>query len=169
MEREPKETTTMKRTIIKITGFSLILLLVGIFIFSKVKRITPLTWGPREINQPMFSAQAINGYDPVTYFTEDKALKGNEENSFVWNDAEWHFQSEKNKILFSNNPEKYAPEYGGYCSFAVSKGFTANIDPSSFEIIEGKLYLFGNDDVKKDWINNLRENQKAANNNWHKI
>jgi YHS domain-containing protein len=114
----------------------------------------------------MFSNEAINGYDPVSYFTENQPLLGNEAYKYEWKGADWYFSSGANKNLFIGNPEKYTPEYGGYCTFAVSKGFTANTNPNSFEIVSDKLYLFADEEVKKDWKTNLEENLSKCEANW---
>ncbi|GAL19227.1 hypothetical protein JCM19235_2650 [Vibrio maritimus] len=68
-----------------------------------------------------FFGKAIRGYDPVAYFTEGKPVKGDSDYTYSWNDAEWYFSSQENLSLFTANPEKYAPQYGGYCAWAVSK------------------------------------------------
>ncbi len=95
-----------------------------------------------EINTGYFGDVAIKGYDPVAYFTEQRAMKGNENISHNWLGAKWVFASEKHKNLFSKNPVKYSPQYGGYCSDGVAYGVTTtNIDPEAWRIIEGKLYL----------------------------
>ncbi|MCG8577013.1 MAG: hypothetical protein MI810_19185 [Flavobacteriales bacterium] len=151
---------------IKIGLITLVIVLVAGFTFAKVKRISPLSWGHKEVNKPMFSDQAINGYDAVAYWTENKAVAGNENFTFSWKDAEWSFSSEENQKLFSENPEKYAPQYGGYCAFAVSKGFTANPDPEAFEIIDDKLYFFADEGVKADWKSDLNGNRQKSNTNW---
>ena len=153
-----------KRT--KIILISFIVILALVFTLAKVKRISPLSWGHKEVNQPMFSNQAINAYDPVAYFTKNKAVTGNEAYSYQWKNAVWDFSSEKNKTLFIENPEKYTPQFGGYCSFAVSKGFTANTDPNSFEIIDGKLYLFADEEMKSNWKENQKENLQKCETNW---
>ena len=95
-----------------------------------------------EINTGYFGNVAIKGYDPVAYFTEQQAVKGNDDISHDWLGAQWIFSSEKHKALFSQNPVKYAPQYGGHCADGVAYGeVTTNIDPEAWRIIEGKLYL----------------------------
>jgi len=95
-----------------------------------------------EVNTGYFGNVAIKGYDPVAYFTEQRAVKGTEDFSHNWLGAEWNFTSEKHKKLFSENPVKFAPQYGGFCSDGVAYGeITTNIDPQAWRIIEGKLYL----------------------------
>jgi hypothetical protein len=73
-----------------------------------------------EINTGFFSSTAIKGYDTVAYFTQDKAVKGNEKYQFEWKGAKWHFNSQKNLELFISSLGKYAPLYGGWCAYAVS-------------------------------------------------
>ena len=156
----------MKRKTLKIIGITIVILFGLLFTFAKVKRISPLSWGHKEVNQPMFSDIAINGYDPVAYSLSNQAVEGNEHYIHVWKEASWLFASEENKNKFMANPEKYAPEYGGYCAFAVSKGFTANTNPEVFELIDGKLYLFDGEDVKQEWKANLKENLEKGKINW---
>src|SRR5205085_9542520 len=69
----------------------------------------------------------------VAYFTESKPVKGDSDYSFEWNGAEWRFASAAHRDLFKADPVKYAPQYGGYCAWAVSRGYTAGIDPRSEE------------------------------------
>ena len=156
----------MKKRTLKIIGITIPVLIGIVFTFAKIKRITPLSWHHSSINQPMFSNQAINGYDAVAYLTQNSAIKGEESFSHNWNDAIWFFQNKENKNAFIENPEKYAPQYGGFCAFSVSKGFTANTNPNSFKIIDGKIYLFADDDVKSEWLNHKDENLKIGNENW---
>jgi YHS domain-containing protein len=96
----------------------------------------------REINTGASGNVAILGYDPVAYFTEQRAVKGSEKIAYNWLGAEWNFSSEKHKNMFSTNPVKYAPQYGGHCADGVAYGVTVKyIDPTAWRIIEGKLYL----------------------------
>ncbi len=95
-----------------------------------------------EINTGYFGNVAIKGYDPVAYFTEQRAMKGIEDIAHEWLGAVWNFSNEKHKKLFSDNPVKYAPQYGGYCADGIAYGdTTTNIDPEAWRIIEGRLYL----------------------------
>lgn len=94
------------------------------------------------VNTGYFGDVAIKGYDPVAYFTQQKAVEGSAEFSHRWLGAEWHFANAENRDLFIADPVKYAPQYGGYCADGVSFGtITTNIDPEAWRIIEGKLYL----------------------------
>ena len=82
---------------------------------------------------------AVQGYDTVAYFTDKKPVKGNPAITADYNGATWWFASEANKTLFLADPARYAPQYGGYCSWAVANGYTANIDPEAWRIVDGKL------------------------------
>jgi YHS domain-containing protein len=115
--------------------------------FTKVVLATTLFYvsglvNAGEVNTGYFGDVAIKGYDPVAYFTEQRAVKGSENFSHSWLGAEWNFSSEKHKELFTDNPVQYAPQYGGHCSDGIAYGdTTTNIDPEAWRIIEGKLYL----------------------------
>ncbi|MGB7413736.1 MAG: YHS domain-containing (seleno)protein, partial [Thermosynechococcaceae cyanobacterium] len=94
--------------------------------------------------KPMTFAEngiAIRGYDPVAYFTESQPVQGKSEFAYDWKGATWHFASAEHRDLFSGEPAKYAPQYGGYCAWAVKEGTTAPIDPQAWKIVDGKLYL----------------------------
>lgn len=113
-----------------------------------------------------FSNKAVSGYDTVAYFTEGKPVKGSSEHKSEYNGATWHFSSAENKAKFDENPSKYAPQYGGYCAWAVSQGYTASGDPNQWAIHNGKLYLNYNADVKKKWDANRDGFIADANKNW---
>ena len=95
---------------------------------------------------PIFADEkgAIKGADPVAYFSLEpgaKAIIGTDEFTYEWMDATWKFANAKNRDLFAANPEAYAPQYGGYCAFAVSNNFTKPVAPDIWEIVDGKLYM----------------------------
>ncbi len=158
----------MKKRTLKIIGIILFVLIGAIFTFAKTKRVTPLSWNHKMINTSVFSSEAINGFDAVSYFKSNKAVKGNASYFYTWNDAKWYFTSEENKKQFITNPEKYLPQYGGFCSFAVSKGFTANSNPNVYKIMNNNIYFFADENVKTEWLNNKEENVKLSNANWKK-
>jgi YHS domain-containing protein len=109
---------------------------------------------------------AIKGYDAVAYRSKDKAIKGKAIYAFEWNGAKWHFSSEEHMKLFVDFPDHYAPQYGGYCAYAVSQGKTADIDPEAWSIVNNKLYLNLDKDVKRLWGKELQKNIASADNNW---
>jgi YHS domain-containing protein len=122
--------------------------------------ITPISFAAYSQTKPEYfitDKGAINGYDPVAYFEENKPVKGNEKISLKWKEAEWYFASQKNLELFKANPEKYAPQYGGYCAFGMSRGYKANTLPEAWTIADGKLYLNYNLDVRTEWSKKQKE------------
>jgi YHS domain-containing protein len=112
---------------------------------------------------------AIKGYDTVAYFTQGEAVEGKKELSYEYLGATWWFSSEEHRQLFIASPEKYAPQYGGYCAYAVSRNTTASIKPKVFDIHEGKLYLNYNKGVQKRWLKNKNERIENADDNWPKL
>ncbi|MEM8998269.1 MAG: YHS domain-containing (seleno)protein [Acidobacteriota bacterium] len=118
------------------------------------------------VNTGTFNNVAIKGYDPVAYFTEGEPAKGSKRIIHNWAGAEWRFASEKNRALFAAEPEAYAPQYGGYCAWAVAQGSTAGIDPKSWKIVDGKLYLNYNGKIQKRWEGDIPGHIEAADANW---
>lgn len=112
---------------------------------------------------------AASGYDPVAYFIDGKATKGNSTFAYIWEDAEWYFRSEENLEAFKKEPEKYAPQYGGYCAYAVAIGRTAKSDPRAWKIVDEKLYLNFNRTVQKKWEMDISGYVKLADQNWPKV
>jgi YHS domain-containing protein len=112
---------------------------------------------------------AIKGTDPVAYFTEGQPLPGRAEFEYEWQGATWRFASAENRDLFANNPEQYAPEYGGYCAWAVSQGYTAPIDPNAWKIVDGKLYLNFNRQIQQRWEKDIPGHIAQANQNWPQV
>lgn len=115
------------------------------------------------------SGDAIRGYDPVAYFTESKPVKGNEKLVYKWNNANWHFSSQENLDLFKASPEKYAPQYGGYCAYGLSNGYKAPTDADAWTIDNGKLYLNYNKEVRDMWNKERKERIEKANKNWPQV
>jgi YHS domain-containing protein len=109
---------------------------------------------------------AVEGYDVVAYFTESKPVEGSDEYSVEWKGATWRFASAENKALFEAEPEKYAPQYGGYCAWAVSQGYTASTVPEAWSIVDGKLYLNYSKGVQSTWEQDIPGNIKLADTNW---
>lgn len=109
---------------------------------------------------------AIKGADPVAYFEQGKFVQGVSEFSYNWEGATWQFSSAGNRDLFISHPEQYAPQYGGFCAWAVSQGSTAPIDPTAWKIVDGKLYLNYNDKVQSRWQKDIPGNIAKADQNW---
>ena len=94
-------------------------------------------------------------------------MPGDSEFSYEWGDATWQFSSADNMALFIQDPESYAPQFGGFCSFAVSKGFTADISPDAWHINDGKLYVFMDKKVQAEWVSGIADGTlEASSTNW---
>jgi YHS domain-containing protein len=113
--------------------------------------------------------KAIDGYDPIAYFTGGEPIEGENQFSLDWNGATWQFATAENRDLFESAPEQYAPQYGGYCAWAVSQGYTASTDPEAWKIVDGKLYLNYSKSVQATWSKSIRENIAAGDSNWPEI
>jgi YHS domain-containing protein len=122
-----------------------------------------------EIYTGILSSTAVGGYDPVAFFVAGKPVEGRKEFSFAWKGVTWRFANAENLEAFKAKPEAYAPQYGGYCAWAVSQGYTARGDPTAWSIVGGKLYLNYNADVKKTWEKEASGNIVKADGNWPKV
>lgn len=112
---------------------------------------------------------AINGYDPVAYFTEGKPVKGNDSLKIEWNHAKWIFSSKANLDSFKVSPEKYVPQFGGYCAYGMSRGYKAPTDGEAWSIVDGKLYLNYNLEVRQIWNKDQEQAITKAHANWKEI
>ncbi|MBM3502973.1 MAG: YHS domain-containing protein [Alphaproteobacteria bacterium] len=109
---------------------------------------------------------AIKGYDVVAYFAESKPVRGEARFTHAWNGATWHFASAANRDLFAKEPERYAPQYGGYCAFGMAKNSVIDVDPEAWAMSEGKLYLNVNKSVQQQFVKDVAGLIKAADQNW---
>jgi len=131
--------------------------------------LTPAPASADQINQTLLGGVAIDGYDPVAYFTQGEPVKGESAHAYDWNGAEWRFASAEHLEMFKAAPEKYAPAYGGYCAWAVSQGYTASIDPEAWKIVDGALYLNYDRKIQQRWEGDIPGFIEAADANWPKI
>ncbi|MFK8034038.1 MAG: YHS domain-containing (seleno)protein [Hyphomicrobiales bacterium] len=122
-----------------------------------------------EIFTGLVDGVAVGGFDPVAYFTVNKAVEGSKEYTLSHNGAEWRFSSAENKALFMANPDRYAPQFGGYCAYAVSYGGTAKGEPEVWRIVDDKLYLNFSKGVQKRWAKDIPGNIKKGNENWPNV
>ena len=110
---------------------------------------------------------AVGGFDPVAYFTDGKPVKGTKDLLTEYEGATWRFASAANRDAFQADPAtKYAPQYGGYCAWAVSQGYTAKGDPQAWTVHDGKLYLNYNKKVRATWAKDIPGNVKKGDANW---
>lgn len=109
---------------------------------------------------------ALGGYDATAYFNAGKPVAGRRDITLQYMGATWRFASEAGRAAFQAEPTKYAPQYGGYCAWAVSQGYTAKGDPLAWTIADGKLYLNYNQSVKRGWEKDIPGNVAKADANW---
>ena len=109
---------------------------------------------------------AIRGYDPVAYFTLGRPTKGAPAYTHTWRGAAWHFATAEHRDLFKAAPEKYAPQYGGYCAYGVSYGAAPPIDPAAWRIVDGRLYLNYSKSVQAVWEKDIPGFIRKADANW---
>ena len=129
---------------------------------------TPLLAGA-PVNKTLFGGLAIEGYDAVAYFTDGKPVAGDKRHTHAWMGATWRFASAAHRDLFAAAPEKYAPQYGGFCAWAVAHGTTAGIDPEAWTIHDGKLYLNYDRDVQAKWLADVPGYVAQGDANWPKL
>lgn len=124
--------------------------------------------GAHSQNSPFYSEKgvAIKGYDPVAYFTEQKAVEGSDAHKVEWNGVTWQFKNQENLLNFEKDPARYAPQYGGWCAYGVSGNHKSPTDPFAWTIIDDRLYLNYSPKVKEKWIVNSEKHIDQANKNW---
>lgn len=115
---------------------------------------------------PIFSNLAVSGYDAVAYFEQGAAVKGSKEFSYEWQGAKWRFSSAKNLASFKEDPEAFAPQYGGYCAYAAAINKAVKADPKVWDIRDGKLYLNFNKKIQQDWRADIDDYIEQADKNW---
>lgn len=135
-----------------------VLLFLFLFVFAVAGAQTPEVYATEE--------GAIQGYDAVAYFTENKPVKGLKNFTFHYQQQDWYFSSAENLEKFKSSPATYAPQFGGYCAFGMSRGYKAKTDPYAWTIVDGKLYLNYNLDVRKAWSEKQAPLIEKANQNW---
>lgn len=140
-----------------------ILLIAFIALFSTV------SYAKSEISTSFFSSTAVSGYDTVAYFTQNKPVKGTSKFATKYQGATWYFSSQENFELFTKSPEQYAPQYGGYCAWAVANDDVARSDPQAWTIIDDKLYLNYDFDIQEKWLKEPKNLIIKADQNWPSV
>ncbi len=145
-----------KTAMIFFTGFSIVLLLLA---------------GSECLAAEMAAADAlaIKGYDTVAYFKSGKAMKGSASFTAQWHGMTWHFSTQANRELFAADSEKYAPQYDGYCAWAMTEARKAVTDPQVWKIVDGRLYLNCSPAAYDKWSKDIPGHIKKANANWLKL
>lgn len=126
-------------------------------------------FGAIAAEKPPLEDVAIKGYDPVAYFQAGKALKGNEAFTYKWHNLSWYFLTRDNRDQFATNPAKFAPQYDGYCAWAMTEARKAVTDPEVWTIVDGKLYLNCSLEAYEKWSRDIPGNIKKADTNWQKF
>ena len=170
-----------------LTGIFLLIMLFSAFTFAQDKDMMKDNMSKKEmadkemIKDNMMHAEimmkfdknmdgiAINGYDPVSYFTDSNPETGMSGYSYEWMGAKWQFTSEEHLKMFKENPTKYVPQFGGYCSYAVSLNKLVPADPDFWTIENGKLYLNFNGDAQRLFRKDLSGNINTAEKNWKSL
>ncbi len=119
-----------------------------------------------EIFTGLVPGVAVGGYDPVAYFKDGAPKDGSDAFTTEWQGVTWRFSSAENLAAFQQAPQSFAPQYGGYCAYAVSKGATAKGEPLAWTIADGKLYLNYSEAVRETWRQDIPGNIEKANGNW---
>ncbi len=132
------------------------------------------TEGPKRLKHYNLEKNlAINGYDPVAYFTQNKALEGKKANAYTYQNVTYYFASTANLEAFKKAPATYEPQYGGWCAYAMGEtGEKVSIDPETFKVLDGKLYLFYNKlftNTLPKWNKDEMNLMKKADNSWAKL
>ncbi|MEO9275450.1 YHS domain-containing (seleno)protein [Marinomonas sp. 5E14-1] len=129
--------------------------------------VSQFSFAADAISTGFLSNKAVSGYDTVAYFTENRPVKGSNKYKAEYQGADWYFSSQEHLNLFKAEPEKYAPQFGGYCAWAISaQNDFASSDPEQWAIVEGKLYLNYNQSVKEKWDADRALHIQQADKNW---
>jgi len=115
------------------------------------------------------SGLAIRGFDPVAYFDEGRPVSGAELHEHRWRGAVWRFATEAHRDAFAADPERFAPQYGGYCAYAMSLGKKAPIDPEAWDVVDGRLYLNKSPGVREDWLRDRDSRIRRADKHWAQL
>ena len=112
------------------------------------------------------SGAAMSGYDVVSYFTSGGPELGQPEIAVMWKGAAWHFASHANREAFEANPRAYAPQFGGYCAYAIAQGHIVSTDPTAWRVVDGKLYLTHSKQIEQMWLRDVPGFIARAEGNW---
>ncbi len=137
-------------------------LALGAFSFAA----TPAYADQAPVYTGVLSRLAVGGYDPVAYFTDGRPVRGSAAHRITHNGYEYRFASAEHLAAFRANPSRYLPQYGGYCAWAVSQGYTAAGNPNNWRIVDGRLYLNYNGEIQQRWERDIPGFIRSANQNW---
>ena len=112
---------------------------------------------------------ALRGYDPVAYFEAGMPVKGSSRHVFTYKDSKFQFVTAANQKKFAADPEKYAPQFGGYCALGTANGYKVKTEPDAFKVVDGKLYLNYNRQVLDLWVKDEPGYIARAKQNWPEV
>ncbi|MBL8544662.1 MAG: YHS domain-containing protein [Hyphomonadaceae bacterium] len=115
------------------------------------------------------SRVAVGGYDPVAYFTDGRAVRGVEQYRTTYQGYEYRFASAAHLAAFRADPARYLPQYGGYCAWAVSQGYTAPGNPNNWRVVDGRLYFNYNGEIQQRWEQDIPGHIREADTNWPRV
>lgn len=145
-------------------------LLAGVGLLAGAGFVAVAPWSQGLASEAIFTGKtngvAINGYDPVGYFKQNAPVEGSDEFTADYEGVKWQFASAENRDLFVSNPEKYAPQYGGYCAYAAANNSLAKTEPEAFTIADGKLYLNYDLQIRSRWEGDQSANISKADKYW---
>lgn len=167
----PAGFTGQARTVMRITAMMTrrMFAAAAIAVPIAATMISPAAAGKPEVFTGLVKGKGAAGHDVVAYFTMGKPVKGMAEFSTTWKGATWEFSSAENLEKFKANPEAYAPQYGGYCAYGVSKGGLVKGEPDQWTIVDGKLYLNYSASVQKTWSKDIPGFISTADKKWPDI
>ncbi|MFV1998098.1 MAG: YHS domain-containing (seleno)protein [Acidiferrobacterales bacterium] len=166
LELKMKILTAVKENKIKFLAITFVTSIAILLVFLYSNKIAPVSMNVYgDVNTD--NGIALQGIDTVAYHKEGKMIPGDPAFRYEAKNAVWQFSSEENRNLFASAPEKYMPQYGGYCAYAVSQGATASSKPGNWTIYNGKLYVFHTPEVKKTWLDEIGSGSiTKADENW---
>lgn len=147
---------------------------VLVFMTAAVGGVAPLTsYAVKQTGgeyNTLYAGLGAKGYDVVAYFTNGKPVQGSDKHEFVYGGVTWRFANAKHREMFAANPEKYAPQYGGFCSWGAANGKLFDVDPANgWTIVDGKLYLNFNADLNKAFTNDAAKFIPRADKHWQTL
>lgn len=137
--------------------------------FAAFASATPALADERPVYTAPFSNVGVGGYDVVAYFTDGRPMRGTTQFRTTHQSIEYRFASAEHLAAFQANPARYLPQYGGYCAWAVSQGYTASANPNNWRVVDDKLYLNYNTEIQRRWEGNIAGHIRAANANWPRV
>lgn len=146
-----------------------LLIALGFALAALVAAPTPAHADEAPVYTSLLSNVGVSGYDVVAYFTDGHPVRGQAEFRTTHQNVEYRFASAEHLAAFRANPARYLPQYGGYCAWAVSQGYTASANPNNWRIVDGKLYLNYNTEIQNRWATDIPGHIRNANGNWPSV